>query len=109
MALSADILRGYTDTIILRQLSRGDSYGYQINKNVAAISGGTFKLTGSLNGTKFRVYNADAVIDAPGKTSTFHADGWFLLHCLTALLKNGKLKEPTEGQRKSLMTLIVPQ
>ena len=32
----------------------------------------------------------------------FHADGWFLVHCITALLKNGKLKEPTEGQRKSL-------
>ena len=29
MALSADILRGYTDTIILHQLSHGDSYGYQ--------------------------------------------------------------------------------
>ena len=36
----------------------------------------------------------------------FHADGWFLLHCITALLKNGKLKEPTEGQKKSLTTLI---
>ena len=36
----------------------------------------------------------------------FHSDGWFLLHCITALLKNGKLKEPTEGQRKSLTTLI---
>jgi len=36
----------------------------------------------------------------------FHADGWFLVHCITALLKNGKLKEPTEGQRKSLATLI---
>lgn len=36
----------------------------------------------------------------------FHADGWFLLHCITALLKNGKLKEPTEGQRKALTTLI---
>lgn len=36
----------------------------------------------------------------------FHADGWFLLHCITALLKSGKLKEPTEGQRKSLTTLI---
>ena len=31
----------------------------------------------------------------------FHADGWFLLHCITTLLKNGKLKEPTEGQRKA--------
>ena len=37
----------------------------------------------------------------------FHADGWFLLHCMTALLKNGKLKEPTQGQRKALTTLIV--
>lgn len=36
----------------------------------------------------------------------FHADGWFLVHCITTLLKNGKLKEPTEGQRKSLTTLI---
>ncbi len=38
--------------------------------------------------------------------SVFHCDGWFLLHCITMLLKNGKLKEPTEGQRKSLTTLI---
>ena len=36
----------------------------------------------------------------------FRSDGWFLLHCITALLKNGKLKEPTEDQRKSLTTLI---
>jgi len=36
----------------------------------------------------------------------FHADGWFLVHCITTLLKNGKLKEPTEEQKKSLTTLI---
>lgn len=36
----------------------------------------------------------------------FYSDGWFLLHCITVLLKNGKLKAPTEGQRKSLTTLI---
>lgn len=38
----------------------------------------------------------------------FHADGWFLLHCLLALLQNGKLRLPTENQRKSLSTLICP-
>ena len=37
----------------------------------------------------------------------FYSDGWFLLHCITALLQNGKLKEPTEEQRKALTTLIV--
>lgn len=38
----------------------------------------------------------------------FHSDGWFLLHCIVALLNNGKLKLPTEEQRKSLTTLIMP-
>ncbi|MBP3368802.1 MAG: RNA polymerase sigma factor [Clostridia bacterium] len=37
----------------------------------------------------------------------FHSDGWFLLHCIVALLNNGKLKPPTEGQKKALTTLIV--
>ncbi len=36
----------------------------------------------------------------------FRSDSYFLLHCITCLLKNGKLKEPTEGQRKALSTLI---
>lgn len=39
----------------------------------------------------------------------FHADGWFLLHCIKTLLKNGKLKEPTENQRKSVSTIIMPK
>jgi RNA polymerase sigma factor (sigma-70 family) len=38
---------------------------------------------------------------------TFHSDGWFLLHCIVALLKSGKLLPPTEGQKKMLTTLIV--
>ena len=54
MALSADILRGYTDTIILRQLAAGDSYGYQINKNVAALSGGRVELKEATLYTAFR-------------------------------------------------------
>ena len=37
----------------------------------------------------------------------FHSDGWFLLHCIVALLNNGKLKPPTEEQKKALTTLIV--
>lgn len=38
----------------------------------------------------------------------FHSDGWFLLHCIVTLLQSGKLKLPTEEQRKALMTLIIP-
>ena len=54
MALSADILRGYTDAIILRQLAQGDSYGYQINKNVTALSGGAFEMKEATLYTAFR-------------------------------------------------------
>ena len=39
----------------------------------------------------------------------FHSDGWFLLHCIVALLENGKLKLPAEGQRKALTTVIVKE
>ncbi|MBR6557503.1 MAG: RNA polymerase sigma factor [Clostridia bacterium] len=39
----------------------------------------------------------------------FHSDGWFVLHCIKALLANGKLKEPTEDQKKSLTTIIIQE
>ena len=34
MSIASDLIRGHTDTIILSQLMAGDSYGYQINKNI---------------------------------------------------------------------------
>ena len=37
----------------------------------------------------------------------FHSDGWFMLHCVVALLNSGKLQIPTEGQKKMLSTLII--
>lgn len=39
---------------------------------------------------------------------TFHSDGWFILHCIKALINSGKLKEPTENQKKCISTLIAP-
>ena len=34
MAIASDIIRGHTETIILRQLLEKDSYGYEINKTI---------------------------------------------------------------------------
>ena len=62
MALSADLLRGYTDAIILRQLAQGDSYGYQINKNVTALSGGAFEMKEAKLYTAFRRLEAAGLI-----------------------------------------------
>lgn len=62
MALTADILRGYTDSIILRRLAGGDSYGYQINKRVSEISGGAFEMKEATLYTAFkRLENAGLI------------------------------------------------
>ena len=37
----------------------------------------------------------------------FFSDGWFILHCLKNLVNSGKLKLPTEEQRKSLSMLLI--
>jgi len=62
MTLSQDILRGYTDTIILRRLSEGDSYGYAISKRVAEISGGACVLKEATLYTAFRRLEAAGLI-----------------------------------------------
>lgn len=62
LTLSSDILRGYTDAIILRQLAENDSYGYQINKNISALSGGIFELKEATLYTAFRRLEAGGYI-----------------------------------------------
>ena len=43
-----------------------------------------------------------------GLQYTFFSDGWFILHCMKELVNNSKLKIPTEEQKKSLTTIVVP-
>ena len=54
MSIASDLIRGHTDTIILSQLRAGDSYGYQINKRVAEISGGGLEMKEATLYTAFR-------------------------------------------------------
>ena len=54
MVISSDLLRGYTDAIILRCLMKGDGYGYQISKEVSALSGGRLELKEATLYTAFR-------------------------------------------------------
>ena len=54
MVISADLLRGYTDAVILRRLADEDGYGYQISKEVANISGGRLELKEATLYTAFR-------------------------------------------------------
>jgi len=52
--ISADLLRGYTDAVILRQLDGADGYGYQISKKVSGVSGGRLELKEATLYTAFR-------------------------------------------------------
>ena len=42
--ISSDLLRGHTDTIILKLLMGGDKYGYEITKLIQTNSGGEYEL-----------------------------------------------------------------
>ena len=54
MNISSDLLRGYTDAIILKRLIAKDGYGYQISKEVACISEGKLELKEATLYTAFR-------------------------------------------------------
>ena len=41
----SDLIRGNIDAIVLSALSTGDSYGYEILKDVAHTSGGAYEMT----------------------------------------------------------------
>lgn len=79
MSLSADILRGHTDTIILAQLAAGDSYGYEINKNVSRLSGGAAGFKEATLYTAFKRLEQNGMItsywgeDGPGARRRYYA------------------------------------
>lgn len=43
-----------------------------------------------------------------GLQGVFDSDGWFVLHCMKALVNQGKLKPPAQEQQKALTTLVLP-
>ena len=44
MSITSDLLRGHTDTIILSQLIKGDTYGYAINKVIKEKTNNMYEL-----------------------------------------------------------------
>ena len=54
MSIAGDLIRGHTDAIILARLMHADSYGYEINKMIASLSGGRFELKEATLYTAFK-------------------------------------------------------
>lgn len=40
--IGSDVIRGYSDTILLSLLAEGDSYGYEISRTIRERSGGAY-------------------------------------------------------------------
>ena len=54
MSITADLIRGHTDTIILAKLMERDSYGYEINKAVYNASNQLYELKEATLYTAFK-------------------------------------------------------
>ncbi len=68
MSISADLIRGHTDAIILAQLLNRDSYGYEINKTISNASGRQFELK------EATLYTAFKRLEAAGYIQSFWGD-----------------------------------
>ena len=60
--LTSDLLRGHTDTVILRLLTEGDRYGYEMIKQIGERSGGQYQLKEATLYSSLRRLEADGDI-----------------------------------------------
>lgn len=69
MAFKSDILRGHTDTIILKILAEGDNYGYEIAKNIIEASENLIDIKDAT------IYTAFRRMEHEGYIATYWGDG----------------------------------
>ncbi|MDD2534160.1 MAG: PadR family transcriptional regulator [Eubacteriales bacterium] len=64
MNITSDILRGHTETIILKALLEKDSYGYEINKRIQEKTDNQFELKEATLYSAFRRLEGDGYISS---------------------------------------------
>lgn len=62
MSVSSDLIRGHIDTIIMARLMKGDTYGYEINKELRLRTNGAFEIKEATLYTAFRRLEASEYI-----------------------------------------------
>lgn len=62
MPIASDVIRGHTDTIILARLMQGDSYGYQINRDIMKKTSKQYELKEATLYTAFRRLEKEGLI-----------------------------------------------
>jgi PadR family transcriptional regulator PadR len=66
--ISSDLLRGHTDTIVLKLLLEGDKYGYEISKLIQSKSGGEYELK------EATMYSSLKRLESDGSISSYWVD-----------------------------------
>lgn len=69
MAQASDLLRGHTETIILRLLTEKDSYGYEISKKIIELGQGMLDIKDAT------IYTAFRRMENNGLLATYWGDG----------------------------------
>lgn len=67
--ISSDVIRGYNDTMILYMLLDGESYGYEISKNIRRLSEEKYVMK------ETTLYSAFTRLEKNGYIFSFHKDG----------------------------------
>ena len=67
-AMSSDLLRGHTDTIVLKILSQGDSYGFEIYNRILEKTGEQYELK------ETTLYSGYKRLEAEGCISSYWGD-----------------------------------
>lgn len=66
--ISSDVLRGYNDTMILAVLLEGDSYGYEITKEITRRSNDVYAIK------ETTLYSAFSRLEKNGLVETYYGD-----------------------------------
>ena len=66
--ISADLLRGHTDTILLKLLLEGDKYGYEISKQIQTNSDNEYELK------EATMYSSLKRLEADGSITSYWGD-----------------------------------
>jgi len=69
--ISSDVIRGYNDTIILYVLLKGESYGYEISKNIKELSDEKYIMK------ETTLYSAFNRLESNGFIESFYGDETF--------------------------------
>lgn len=100
MSITADLIRGHTDTIILAKLIEKDSYGYEINKAVYKASGQMYELKEATLYTAFkRLEDSGCISSYWGDQSTGARRKYYTITNIGKQVYEQKLAEWLEAKK----------